>query len=112
MRSPAIATSRAICSTLRRPKESASSPVEMAVAARARVEMLAASDVLPMSSPRAAPTRAVEAMFGSEPWIAATSPRNTSASVGFFTVVTVGGDAWGGAAELVMITLSKGVCTI
>ena len=82
MRSPTIVTSRAICSTLRRPKESASSPVEIAVAARARVEMLAAKEVLPMSSPRAAPTSAVEAMLGSEPWRAAITPRKASASVG------------------------------
>ena len=62
-RSPITDTTRAACSTFRRPSESATMPVVIAVAARARVEMLAARDVLLMSSPRAAPTSAVAAMF-------------------------------------------------
>ena len=85
MRSPTMATRRPIWRTLRRPRESANRPVEMAVAASASVEMLAAKDVLAMSRPRAAPTRAVEAMLGSLPWMAPRTPRKASARAGFLT---------------------------
>ena len=57
-------------------------PVVIAMAASARVEMLAARDVFIMSSPRAAPTRvAVAAMFGSDPCTAANIATRVRASL-------------------------------
>ena len=67
MRSPTMATRRPIWRTLRRPRESANRPVEMAVAASASVEMLAAKDVLAMSRPRARLAAIADASVQPEP---------------------------------------------
>ena len=55
------------------------------MAASARVETLAASEVFVMSRPRDAPTRAVEAMLGAVPCRAPRNPRKISARVGLAT---------------------------